>query len=127
MIQRKSAVQIIQETIEYYSADPVGRRGKNGGACVYISDEGEMCAVGRCMEDPNLVSAQNVCSNMALSIGGKAPLEELLKEEYRGHPISFWGSLQRIHDQDEYWCEAGLTELGRTRVTQLIDFYKSEE
>lgn len=122
--------EIVQDMVNFYSADPNRRSLAIGGGCVYNSPEGQHCAVGRCL----LPEYQNQGSNLRLNgksfgdfvIGhGTFSLEEidgieygsnshnkLLQEQYRGHDIGFWLHLQNLHDNPEHWNEVGLTENG---------------
>lgn len=119
---KKSKVEIIQETVDYYSADPNTRRAKNEhGDCVYINSCDQMCAVGRCMVNPRLAegimaSYQDMVSN--LNTRGH---QQVFKPEYEGHPAEFWQTLQNLHDFNFYWTDNGLSERGKIKVQDLID------
>ena len=117
-----TAIEIIDETIEYYLVNP---RGLNDNRkCVYISPSGNMCAVGRC-----LISPEDILNPAADSI---TDLEMKLKPEYRGHDVSFWSSLQTLHDVDGNWrtnsgpggIKNELTDSGHYRVSKLKDIFK---
>jgi hypothetical protein len=118
-MQQKSMLEILNETVQYYSED-VTRRGTNRttGSCEYLTEEGCMCAVGRCMSKP---SRDMIGSATMLTIGVScSDLEKELKPEYRGHPISFWRDIQTLHDKDANWSVAsGLTTYGEFRVAQI--------
>ena len=54
-----SAVDIVLETVAYYSEDPANRRALeltnvSTKSCMYKTAAGNMCALGRCMIDPPL-------------------------------------------------------------------------
>lgn len=111
--------EIIDETVEYYSIDPKNRRGisKNGLTCVYYTEtQGiiKMCAVGRCLIDPKVFASSLSSVSHVLKDN-----DQLLKEQYRGHPIKFWLDIQYLHDWNSYWDEVGLTEAGRYKVKEL--------
>ncbi len=81
-------------------------------ACRYFI-AGRCCPVGRCLENP--IEFQDVhLSVILLDIGYK--LESILKPEYRGYPLGFWASLQKLHDQPLFWDENGLSAMGRATV-----------
>lgn len=94
---QKTKAEIIEETVRYYEEDP-SRRSYDMAThmCNYLSPTGQMCAVGRCMTDPGSVTATSDVYSLADS--SESGLDGLLKEEYRGHSVDFWDSLQQYHD-----------------------------
>lgn len=92
--------EIIEETVEYYKNNPFGydlnRDGISEGGCVYYGPNKQMCAVGRCLIDP---TNTNIIFGSVTSIGRNNNLDDLLKEQYRGHDLSFWQELQSFHDK----------------------------
>jgi hypothetical protein len=118
----KTKVEIINETVKYYSEDPSRRGFEPGRGCVYLTSTGCMCAVGRCLIDPSKGFLGDVPSFCRVD-GMPADLETELKPEYRGHDLQFWGDLQRLHDYSFYWCETGLTELGTIFYKRLLTDY----
>jgi len=113
--------EIVLEVLETYS-DPAARslyKGQANGTCQYQSDTEKRCAVGRFMTDEALElhgkSSKNI-ETLSLRYG----LNELLKEEYQGYPVSFWSKLQKMHDEDEFWSEDGVTEDGLKYVKHTL-------
>ena len=102
--------EIIKETAEFYN---LGNRGKNGGdthMCQYLSSEGNMCAVGRCIIPEKLEDFVEVYNSLrVISI---SDLEFYLQPQYRGHSLAFWNDLQHFHDHPTNWTEEGLSEHG---------------
>ena len=112
----KTKIEIINETVAYYSEDPL-RRGLFRGYCQYITIDGRMCAVGRCMIDPRTESPD-------AQIGQIERFERKLKAEYRGYTKRFWGELQRLHDVSEHWNEEGLTKEGEIFLQALKEYHE---
>jgi hypothetical protein len=128
---RKTAIEIIDETVAFYSED-VNRRavvyGKDAAkargfsdekieiaepklaACMYHTNDGRQCAFGRCMVNPHKHS--NFFGPVRELVGYKDNADHVLKEEYHGHSLEFWGQLQRLHDINDHWNEFGLTKHG---------------
>lgn len=124
----KTQIEIILETLAYYGEDPVNRRAYDSQlvSCRYLHD-GKMCAVGRCMTPDALQAARYVdetvgpqsASRLLYDIqesldevehedGYECPFvtfDDLLKPEYRGQPLSFWASLQTLHDGEDHWAD----------------------
>lgn len=101
-------LEIIEETIKYYSED-TSRRGLSPGTldtCQYLTSNGKRCAVGRCCKD--LVNFKVL--DVALSN---------LKDEYVGHSKRFWGDLQVLHDRSYHWNNEGLTNAGKNYLNDL--------
>lgn len=89
-----SKQQIIEETVEYYKNNPFGY-DSDAGQCVYYGSDGQMCAVGRCLIDAEQFGEELLNADMLNPDGS---LDELLKEQYKGHDIDFWQRLQFFHD-----------------------------
>jgi hypothetical protein len=117
----KTKLEIIDEIVEYYSTD-TSRRGVQltsfgSETCAYLTNDGKMCAVGRCMIEPTI------------DLGGAARdvLEDsfyLLKPEYRIEDLEFWENLQNLHDTNSYWDKKGLTQRGLQEIEYLKTRYK---
>lgn len=116
----KTAIEIIDETVEFYAADPAGRRSKlSSGGCLYFGLDEKRCAVGRCFKDsitPDMVKENETPAYL--------PLNDLLKEDYLNLPERFWSDLQEFHDTDDYWNLEGLTPEGKDYVYGLKTRYK---
>lgn len=117
-----SVVEIVDETVKFYSED-VDRRAVVGGACQYTTPDGRHCAVGRCLIDESFIGNK----------GGTGPsggidehwpededLNEALKPQYRGQSIYFWIDLQHLHDSEQLWDANGLNVGGQEVADKLI-------
>ena len=129
-----SAIQIINETFEYYT-EKVGRRAvhryKDGEAdtCMYNGDLGTHCAIGRCLlsvyQDGgyDLIGNEDAISGLVES-NELLDLDEMLQPQYRGHHIQFWDKLQTFHDDVCNWDSEGkVTSEG---IKYIDNFIKSE-
>lgn len=120
-----TATEILLETVAYY------RKNKRGidkaGSCVYISKEGHMCGVGRCMVNPSDVNGGEIGY---LVSSGLVNMEQDIKPEYHGQDISFWRDLQMFHDRNHNWKKKlifkgnRLTEEGNAHLDSLLERYK---
>ena len=153
MKQKMTACEIIQETYDYYTKDPNGRRATGtcsatgeGGGCFYnlnvTSDyrNDKHCAVGRCLRlkyhrqreglTANTESVETLIDDNAPSEddypNGVFTIDDMLKKKYRGHPESFWDALQNFHDNATYWStkENSITNHGQGRYDILMRNYK---
>jgi len=114
----KTKLEIINETVAYYSEDVNRRATNNNGGCEYKTEDGRMCAVGRYLihelpKPSSGVSVQPLNCN----------LDDFLMDEYSGHSVEFWSCLQSLHDRAEYWNATGLTESGQSYVNKLKEIY----
>lgn len=116
--KRLTALEIIDETVAFYSAD-VTRRSKKDGYCVYAGKDGTKCAYSRCWRE-GVWKAEYEDRNPKHE---KMPLpDELVEERYKGHSAMFWKKLQRLHDNDYHWDQTGLTEKGK----EYVEIIKNE-
>jgi hypothetical protein len=101
----KTAREIITETFEYYNADPSRRGLDSMEGCVYISQDGTKCAVGRCMTPYALEAILRAEGEVGFCNGDPVPtnLDNFLMPEYRGHPVRLWELLQDFHDTHSLW------------------------
>lgn len=115
--------EIIQEAAHYYM-DDVNRRAVSPTACMYFY-QGKMCAVGRCLADPeDFQNKVGTCSVDNLYYDKDIVLDEHLKEEYKGHDNEFWKELQHFHDNTSNWLHDGLSVRGEVTLNELLDKYK---
>lgn len=102
--------EIVLETIEYYRTH---KRANDDGSCFYLTEDGDMRAVGRCMQNPP-VDVRGSVKVLLLFHG-----DVMFKEQYRGQSAQFWHALQRLHDVDRCWVKnkdggQDLTEHGKS-------------
>lgn len=114
-------LEIINETVLAY-ADPSNRGLTPNGLCCYITDDGKMCAVGRCMTDPEpwFGGITTITRNQ------QRPHDSFLKPQYHGHSLQFWEELQYFHDNRNFWTPTGLSDLGQQRLTSLRTHFSHE-
>lgn len=122
----KTKLEIIEETANFYT---LKNRGWNESAksCEYLTKEGNMCAVGRCLMNALDIPSAYIDSGIKeLSELHDDGVDGLLKEEYRGHNDDFWMDLQNLHDNASMWTDTGLSEKGKEKVELLKELYKDE-
>lgn len=99
-------IEIIEETVEYYKVNPFGydpnRDGISEGGCVYYGPNAEVCAVGRCLINP-----EHFKNSFCGVAGLHSNFNNIVKEQYTGHDIYFWVDLQFFHDD----CAEGVFNL----------------
>jgi hypothetical protein len=127
MTPQKTKLEIIEELFDNYYVKNPSKRAVFGRVCLYYdNDTGNKCAVGMCMLNDDTAKyhqefyATDVESlNSSLNGEEEMPLDDILKEEYRGHDIDFWARVQKMHDRHYYWTEHGLTEDGLAELNKL--------
>lgn len=127
-----TAVEIINETVEYYSADVSRRSVSPEGGCYYkLEIEGEetkYCAVGRCFDQSVAdMDHQNGVFHYLTDLKDKNSLDEDLLPQYKGHPIEFWNTLQMLHDRNGYWDHTGLSPVGYVAYKELLKSFAQKE
>ena len=118
----KTKLEIINETVEYYKTHNRGLRdfGNANAACVYLTPEGDKCAVGRCLKSPQEFWVGDVYEIFSDS----DTINEYLLPEYTGHHIAFWKDLQSFHDNNNYWNGGNLTASGVGQLQKLKESYQ---
>lgn len=127
---KKTRIEIINEVVEFYTADPKSRRSIINRACLYNGSNGSHCAIGKYLKPELQAQGDKLKGNSeALSdlqdSQNVERLDDLLIEEVRGYEKHFWGDLQSFHDSDPNWDleKNCLTEHGKERVKQLLARY----
>ena len=111
-----NSVEIIKETREYYS-DPSKRGYSPEKGCRYKIDDVRMCAVGRCITNPDdFIYTGGITKDNWDKFA--------FKSKYQGQTISFWQDLQAWHDIQDNFTETGISAKGEARVKELIAIYK---
>jgi hypothetical protein len=125
-------IEIIEETINFYSQDPSRRAVKtredgSSYACLYVYKE-KRCALSRCMSPEFLEKYGEIINDTGsitedlsryLSEELHINLDDTLLPKYRGHNEDFWSDIQAMHDIVENWDKNGLTDRGRKFVTNI--------
>ena len=119
--KKLTKVEIINETVAFYSADTTRRSKNKDGFCVYAGPDGRKCAYSRCWKEGvyNTEYEDKGPNNADIP-----EPDNLLQEKYKGHSAQFWLSIQRLHDNDKNWNPNGLTEEGKLSVERLLETHK---
>ena len=124
----KTKVEIIKETAEFYN---LTNRGYyyGSGSCLYLTPEGTMCAVGRCIKEDEIKSFDcrfdTGVSGVEIALEkNNETLDQYLKPEYQGHSVNFWDDLQKLHDTSSNWDATGLTLKGEQVYEFLLKKYE---
>lgn len=132
-----TALEIIDETAEYYKADTSRRGKKEKSGCTYYTIKGDhiiMCAVGRCMTEKYrevYMDNGDAADTIKPVIDSEYPadthggIDFALQPQYHGQIINFWMDLQDFHDTDSNWDDNGLTISGNFKLGFLKEKYKN--
>lgn len=116
-------IEIINETVEFYSKNPQLRSVDEKNKCSYNSGDGRHCAVGRCLlkgyQKQGVKLIGNICNLESFVDKHEKSLDSMLQARYRGNDESFWMSLQNLHDTHANWSDNGLTDMGQGEVNRL--------
>ena len=118
---------VLAETIDAYTVDT---RAVDGTAtsCYYLTpDRTRQCAVGRCFNSVG-VRKYHSYKRAVLSLHDeilnrteyKTGLDDILKPQYQGLPMSFWSNIQTLHDARKNWDKNGLSKRGKA-VVEMIE------
>lgn len=122
-VERLTKLEILNETISFYGEDPKRRainfHEEDGNTCLYNTNDGRHCAVGRCFTDEIKALGESFKENKMTSADNLNDLESLLQDKYKGHEVRFWHELQKLHDECSYWGDKGLSIVGEVRVNSI--------
>lgn len=110
--------EFVNNTVAYYSKDPNRRAMNKKGACKYYY-RGKKCAIGR------FIPKNKYKENFDISICGGGAIEDrddvfaVLPKQIRDLGIDFLSHIQSLHDDDDYWTEKSISELGMDRVKEI--------
>ena len=126
---KEEQLRLLEETVNFYSDDTkrLAMFGNGGSDCLYRTDDGRKCAVGRCMNEIafdggiNLDSLGSVYSVARELDESDDNLDILLKDKYKGYSIKLWARLQSLHDRSSHWDDKGITKVGEVVVDEIKD------
>lgn len=123
---RKTKLEIINETAEFYGSD-VTRRSKSNGQCVYLAvDTGNRCAFSRCCTEDGVKELSFNYEGRPANWLSDYFINSVLKEEYKGHNRDFWVAIQMFHDNDGYFDKNGISNAGQNYIEHLKEKYSSD-
>lgn len=129
---RKTPLEIINETAEFYISDPSRRSLTNLKHsesdlfdCVYVSTNGNNCAFSRCCTDEGKQKLHNEYEGKSV-LSLHEPIDFFLKEEYKGLSNGFWNLIQTFHDNKHYWNDDGITEEGKQYLDKIRNEYSKQ-
>lgn len=120
--------EFLEDTVAYYSADPVGRRAvvKEGiiGLCYYRhpDDPSKRCAAGRWIPD------EKYDVSLEKKVVDTDEVFVCLEEEVQKLGKAFVRDVQYLHDGSVHWNDEGLSEEGKEYLASiekkvLLDHY----
>lgn len=118
-------LEIIEDTIKYYSEDVSRRSITINNRCVYKGPDCKECAFQRVVvDDLSIYDGEYILSSAKSIIEGNPAI--VFKPGYEGHEAGFWNSIQALHDRGYYWDKNGLTTTGLLEVEALKEIYKNK-
>lgn len=113
----KSKTTIIAEVVALVKKQ--GRAVING-ECVYRTKDGKVCGHSMaCKEETvSMIMSQDFSYSATAVIDEFG--DEAHKEEYQGHDIHFWESIQNLHDKPKHWEANGLLSKKGKRVVRKM-------
>lgn len=124
--------EVLLETIHTYTSNNRGY-DEDKGMCVYETEDGKQCAVGRCMTQNGIAFGKHLADSgkpsavASVHERSHSGIDTYLKPEYQGLRIEFWEALQTLHDSSHNWDEKGLSKLGKERAESLFDVKLSSD
>jgi len=124
-------LELLEDTVKYYSEDTSRRavvKLKSGATeCMYTTDDGQHCAVGRWLQpnyqntdwlDNEGCSADDLLKGCSVN-DYRYEVDDLFVEGVRHIPAWFWINHVLLHDNDVFWDKDGITQAGVEKVDEL--------
>jgi hypothetical protein len=119
MTNKERMLNILEDTVNYYSEDTSRRALDKHYNCRFQTVDGKMCAVGRYLKP--ITDWTKIYSAYTY--------QDLINEypdcmTEQGLPTSFWLDLQKLHDINSYWNKyigKGLTLEGDKFIEKIKD------
>lgn len=120
-------IQLVWDTVNYYSENPVERRSKSDVGCVYSPESidnpnSEGCAVGRLLTNELKLKLDNVGE---VGTVGVMAIFHLLPLDIQAYSLDLLQSLQTLHDRDVNWTSTGISDEGEEFVKKTINILMS--
>ena len=74
--------------------------------CEYVTDQGHMCSVGRCLTEEGLKKFQEEEGGweaITANLNIEENYDQYFQKKYRGQTYYFWLGLQSLHDAHGNW------------------------
>jgi hypothetical protein len=109
--------ELLENTIAFYSEDVTRRAFDEGaGVCMYHTEDGRNCAIGRELKSPSTFGVATDSTNEAI---GATELMGELPKRLSSMGENFLGDIQAFHDCSVNWGMYGLTDIGKARVSTI--------
>ena len=120
----KNKLEILEETVSFYSEDTSRRAITPRGYYMYNTGDGRHCAIGRCLipelQSQGVELKGNDCGFIELlKFNGFNKVDDILQSQYHGHNVLFLCKLRMLHDTNMYWRKSGLSVKGSAYVDEL--------
>lgn len=119
---KQKRLELLEETVAYYSENPSERRCIKDGACKYSPktlglEKSEGCAIGRKLNPEKALEIDRQWhKDMPSDVEAIFPQ---LPNELQKLGITFLLDLQGFHDMSIYWSEKSITESGKQEVERI--------
>jgi hypothetical protein len=113
--------ELLDNTVAFYSED-VTRRAfdKEKGQCMYHTEDGRNCAIGRELRYPENFGVKEGMPDAGI---GENDLFDSLPKRLRSMGQDFLSDIQHLHDHKSYWGDNELSMAGESFVAQLYVKY----
>jgi hypothetical protein len=126
--------QLLKDTIDYYSKDPVGLRcvknnGQGNVTCRYSpknvnKPKSEGCGIGRHLSPEVKLRYDEEENNSIKEIFKDPELKAMAPKWMHRIGIKYLMAIQSLHDCTNHWTATGLSEAGKNQVSYLIWSFK---
>ena len=113
---QKEMLKVLDDTKEFYDKNP-SKRGREPNGCVFETEDGRRCAIGRYLTKKDLKNIHKEDLNGGV---GPAEIRHLVTSAvFKRLPVRFWDDLQAFHDDSSHWDSNGITYYGMRRYESL--------
>ena len=118
MQKSQTRQELLDNTVRHFNSTNRSLRNDASNVCLYRSEDGYGCAIGREISD-ELAEKLNL-----VSFGSVINTFSELPPRLRRFGMKFLCDVQILHDVLGYWDKSGLSYLGREAVKEICEEYQ---
>jgi hypothetical protein len=116
MNKQSKMLEILDDTVKYYSEDTDRRAVLYSGTCAYQDADGNKCAIGRYLSQKDMERIR-LDYDLSTPLDGPCGIwDKITTAKIKSLSFAFWIALQSFHDANRNWTKNGISKRGLQRA-----------